>query len=258
MDLNNLIDLLKPVVLEAGYEIMKVYRNGAKAEYKDDGSPVTIADKLSEEIILNNLKTIAPSIPIVSEENTSSHINTSAEKYFLVDPLDGTKEFLDFNGSGEFTVNIGLISNNKAIMGIIYAPNLRQMYYGLNRKGSFFENKDGEILSINVNKNKSRDIIAIASKKHQSLKTEQWLAERNINNIISARSSLQFCAIAKGNADVYPRFSPTMEWDIAAGDAILSGAGGRITIGDSKTPISYGKPNYKNSEFIAWSGLKIV
>ena len=104
MDLNNLIDLLKPVVLEAGYEIMKVYRNGAKAEYKDDGSPVTIADKLSEEIILNNLKTIAPSIPIVSEENTRSHINTSAEKYFLVDPLDGTKEFLDFNGSGEFTV----------------------------------------------------------------------------------------------------------------------------------------------------------
>ena len=113
-------------------------------------------------------------------------------------------------------------------------------------------------MSGNVNKNKSSDIIAIASKKHQSLKTEQWLAERNINNIISASSSLKFCAIAKGNADVYPRFSPTMEWDIAAGDAILSGAGGRITIGDSKTPISYGKPNYKNSEFIAWSGLKIV
>ena len=121
-----------------------------------------------------------------------------------------------------------------------------------------FEKNNGEIFNLKVKNDETEDIIAIASKNHLSSKTETWLADRKIKNIISASSSIKFCAIAKGDADVYPRFSPTMEWDIAAGDAILSGAGGRITIGDSKTPISYGKPNFKNSEFIAWSDLKIV
>ena len=123
--------------------LIEIYKNGAKAEYKEDGSPVTIADRLSEEIILKSLNSIAPNIPIVSEENSLSHKKVFSDEYFLVDPLDGTKEFLDFSGSGEFTVNIGLISQNRPIMGIIYSPNSGQLYYGICTEGSFFENNNG-------------------------------------------------------------------------------------------------------------------
>ena len=256
MNLEKLISNLKPVVFEAGNAIMKIYKNGAKAEYKKDGSPVTIADRLSEEIILKSLNSIAPNIPIVSEENSISHKKVFSDEYFLVDPLDGTKEFLDFSGLGEFTVNIGLISKNRPIMGIIYSPNSEQLYYGISTEGSFFENKNGKICDLKVKKPKTDHIIAIASKNHLSLQTEKWLADRKINNIISASSSKKFCVIANGEADVYPRFSPTMEWDTAAGDAILTGAGGRVTVGDSNKILLYGKSNYRNLEFIAWSKLK--
>jgi len=258
LNLEKLIFNLKPVVFEAGDAIMKIYKNGAKAEYKEDGSPVTIADRLSEEIILKSLNSIAPNIPIVSEENSISHKKVFSDEYFLVDPLDGTKEFLDFSGFGEFTVNIGLISKNRPIMGIIYSPNSEQLYYGISTEGSFSENKNGKILNLKAKKNETDEIIAIASKNHLSLKTETWLADRKIKNIISASSSIKFCAIAKGDADVYPRFSPTMEWDTAAGDAILTGAGGRVTLGDSDKLLFYGKPNYRNLDFIAWSKIKFI
>ena len=142
------------------------------------------------------------------------------------------KEFIKKNG--EFTVNIGLVSKNRPIMGIIYSPNSGQLYYGISTEGSFFENKNGETLNLKVKKGETDDIIAIASKNHLSSKTETWLADRKIKNIISASSSIKFCAIAKGDADVYPRFSPTMEWDTAAGDAILRFAGGRIRTLDRK------------------------
>ena len=256
LNLEKLIFNLKPVVFEAGDAIIEIYKNGAKAEYKEDGSPVTIADRLSEEIILKSLNSIAPNIPIVSEENSISHKKVFSDEYFLVDPLDGTKEFLDFSGSGEFTVNIGLISKNRPIMGIIYSPNSGQLYYGISSEGSFFENNNGDIFNLKVKKGETDDIIAIASKNHLSSKSETWLADRKIKNIISASSSIKFCAIAKGDADVYPRFSPTMEWDTAAGDAILTGAGGRVTEGDSNKPLLYGKPNYRNLDFIAWSKLE--
>ena len=147
MNLEKLIFNLKPVVFEAGDAIIEIYKNGAKAEYKEDGSPVTIADRLSEEIILKSLNSIAPNIPIVSEENSISHKKVFSDEFFLVDPLDGTKEFLDFSGSGEFTVNIGLISKNRPIMGIIYSPNSGQLYYGISTEGSFFENNNGEIFN---------------------------------------------------------------------------------------------------------------
>ena len=152
MNLEKLIFNLKPVVFEAGDAIIEIYKNGAKAEYKEDGSPVTIADRLSEEIILKSLNSIAPNIPIVSEENSISHKKVFSDEYFLVDPLDGTKEFLDFSGSGEFTVNIGLISKNRPIMGIIYSPNSGQLYYGISTEGSFSENKNGAIFNLKVNK----------------------------------------------------------------------------------------------------------
>ena len=141
-------------------------------------------------------------------------------------------------------------------MGIIYSPNSGQLYYGISTEGSFFENNNGEIFNLKVKKGETDDITAIASKNHLSSKTETWLADRKIKNIISASSSIKFCAIAKGDADVYPRFSPTMEWDTAAGDAILTGAGGIVTEGDSNKPLFYGKPNYRNLDFIAWSKLK--
>ena len=163
--------------------IIKIYKNGAKAEYKEDGSPVTIADRLSEEIILKSLNSIAPNIPIVSEENSLSHKKVFSDEYFLVDPLDGTKEFIDFSGYGEFTVNIGLVSKNRPIMGIIYSPNSGQLYYGISTEGSFFENKNGETLNLKVKKGETDYIIAIASKNHLSSKTETWLADRKIKNI---------------------------------------------------------------------------
>ena len=256
-NLEFLVSTLKPVMRRAGKAIIEVYKTSKnEIETKGDGSPVTIADKRSEKILIKALLKIAPDIPIISEENSSSHLIKPSQIYFLVDPLDGTKEFLDIHGSGDFTVNIGLILNGKPILGLIYAPVSEQLFYGLSSSGSYIEKQGGSINPIRIRKTNSERSIAVASKKHQSEETNDWLLKNNISDIISVSSSIKFCSVAKGDADVYPRFAPTMEWDTAAGHAILLGAGGSVTLDDGVTPLLYGKKDYRNGNFIAWGGMK--
>ena len=242
---------------KAGMAIMDIYGEGINPDYKEDGSPVTLADRRSEEILVTGLRKIAPKIPIISEENAESHKLKDNREYFLVDPLDGTKEFLEFDGKGNFTVNIGLISNGEPIMGIIYAPVRAEMFFGISSFGSFIEEESAQAQSIKVRTDRRGPTIAVASKKHSSYRTSAWLSKKSITKIISASSSIKFCSVAKGDADVYPRFAPTMEWDTAAGHAILLGAGGLVTLSDEKTILRYGKNNYRNGDFIAWGGVRV-
>jgi len=244
-NISNLIDALLPVAEDAGKAIMSVYNDGFEHETKDDGSPVTIADKAAEEIILVGLARIAPEIPIISEENPTSHTLAAPKSFFLVDPLDGTREFLKRDGKGAFTVNIALIEDGKPIMGILYAPALNRMFYGSKVLGAF-ENKNPIKCRVLENGN----TLAVASQSHRDAQTDQWLQEHDIKNTISIGSSLKFCLLACGEADIYPRFGPTMEWDTAAGDAILRAAGGMVTNPDG-TPFIYGKKQYRNGAFIA-------
>lgn len=226
---------------------MVVYKEGFDHAIKSDGSPVTKADKAAEKIILEGIKSHAPDIAIVSEENPSSHNLQASDIFFLVDPLDGTKEFLKRDGKGAFTVNIALIENNTPTMGIIYAPALDRMFYGAQNFGAF-EN-DKPIGACTVPREKR---IAVASQSHRDENTDRWLKENDIKKTVSIGSSLKFALLACGEAHVYPRFSPTMEWDTAAGDAILRAAGGMMFNPDG-TPFQYGKANYLNGGFIAKS-----
>lgn len=246
---SNLIKSLLPVAKEAGEAIMSIYNHGFDHETKDDGSPVTIADKAAEEIILTGLQQLCPEIPVISEENPASHNLSAPDIFFLVDPLDGTKEFLKRDGKGAFTVNIALIKNQEPIMGILYAPALNRMFYGAKELGAFEDKK-----AIQTRTLPNKDIIAVASQSHRDTKTNQWLKDNNISTTISIGSSLKFCLIACGEADIYPRFGPTMEWDTAAGDAILRAAGGIVTNPDGK-PFLYGKEKYRNGAFIAKSTI---
>ena len=255
MSLLGLMTSLLPCVLRAGEKIMDVYHKDPKKELKADGSPVTEADRAAEEIILESLKQVAPKALIISEENAHSHSNPAEKEFFLVDPLDGTKEFLKKDGKGSFTVNIGLIENNVPVMGIVYAPALGQMFFGGKNLGSW-KTINGKKSKISVRKPQSDKIVAVASFSHKDPKTTEWLKKHNITETKSVGSSLKFCLIASGQADVYPRFGPTMEWDTAAGDAILRAAGGIVTKPDFSN-LNYGKHFYKNEPFIAWGSNNI-
>lgn len=244
---SNLVASMIPVAKNAGEAIMTVYNEDFKHDLKSDGSPVTKADKAAEKIILQGLKEYAPDIAIVSEENPASHDLQASNIFFLVDPLDGTKEFLKRDGKGAFTVNIALIENNIPTMGIIYAPALGRMFYGAKNLGAFEDKKP--IYACDVS---AENRIAVASQSHRDDKTDHWLAQNKIRKTISIGSSLKFALLACGEAHVYPRFSPTMEWDTAAGDAILRAAGGMVTNPDG-TPFKYGKAKYLNGGFIAKS-----
>lgn len=244
-----LIDALIPVAREAGGKIMEIYNQPPVAQTKGDGSPVTAADNAAEAVILSALKAIAPQIPVVSEENAASHHLAAPERFFLVDPLDGTKEFLKRDGKGSFTVNIALVENGEPILGVVYAPALDRMFSGAAGLGAREDRGAGPqpIATRNPHDGKR---IAVASASHRDAETDAWLAAEGISKTVSIGSSLKFCLVAAGEADVYPRFGPTMEWDTAAGDAILRAAGGHV-----ETPagalFSYGKASYRNGAFVA-------
>ena len=165
--------------------------------------------------------------------------------FFLVDPLDGTKEFLKCDGKGAFTVNIALIENKEPTLGIVYAPALGRMFFGSKGNGAFEGDR-----SICARREIAGKKIAVASQSHRDAKTDAWLSKNNISETVSIGSSLKFGLLANGEADVYPRFSPTMEWDTAAGDAILRAAGGMVLNPDG-SPFTYGKTDYRNGAFIA-------
>ena len=250
------LDELIKIVHLAGIEIIKIYKKKVTKKYKSDNTPVTNADIRANDIICKGLKLHFPEISIVSEEQVKK--GKAAKKFWLVDPLDGTKEFL--KGNGEFTVNIGLIENKKPVFGIIYMPTKNKLYFTKDKKSYFSKlSKKGQLTNIRKIKVKKRNKnIVILSRSHSLAKSEIEKAKKmifrrfNANKIIRSGSSIKLCYIAHGLANVYPRFGTTMEWDTAAGDAILRFAGGRIRTLDRKI-LRYGKKNFKNISFIARS-----
>ncbi|MDC3154696.1 3'(2'),5'-bisphosphate nucleotidase CysQ [Pelagibacteraceae bacterium] len=247
--------ILISLVHTAGQEILKIYNNKIIKNYKKDNTPVTNADLKANEIICRGLKINFPKIPIISEENDKNK-STKKKNFWLVDPLDGTKEFLKKNG--EFTVNIGLIENGKPIYGIIYMPVKNKLYFTKENSSYFTKlTKKGGIKDLKKIKIKKRKKnIIVISRSHSLAKKEMIKAKKmifkkfNANKILRSGSSIKLCYIAHGLANVYPRYGTTMEWDTAAGDAILRFAGGRIRTLDRKI-LRYGKKKYKNTSFIA-------
>ena len=242
-------ELLLPAVeiaREAGRIIMGHYRSGDTVDRKEDASPVTEADRAADRYIVEKLKVLAPSILSVSEEGAKPAV-ANADYFWLIDPLDGTKSFI--RGKGYFTVNIGLIRgvDKTPVMGVIYDPVNDKMYYG-SGKGAF-RNTQGHIEQIYGRKNEGAPV-AIVSHSHLDEATEEYLRTHNISERIPCASSIKFCWLAEGKGSVYPRFGPTMEWDTAAGHAILAAAGGTMLTPEGK-PFLYGKPNFLNGNFVA-------
>ncbi len=247
----------------AGKEILKVYKTDFSVEYKSDESPLTLADKNAHEVILSFLR--KTDIPVLSEEGRDipykerKHWN----KLWIVDPLDGTKEFVKRND--EFTVNIALVENGEPVMGVVYAPVLDELYIGKNGLGSFKAEKASEmqdIMEIFTDKNrlplpafeKKGYFGIVASRSHLNEETTQFINEIKKDHdkvkIVSKGSSLKLCMVAEGSADIYPRFAPTMEWDTAAGDAVVRASGGTVINAKTNSPLVYNKENLLNPWFV--------
>jgi 3'(2'), 5'-bisphosphate nucleotidase len=240
----------------AGGAIMAVYATDFAVRDKADSSPVTVADEAAEKIILEDLAALAPDVPVVAEESVAAgRVPVIADRFFLVDPLDGTREFVSHRD--EFTVNVALIEAGEPVLGVVYAPARRELYWGdvkARRAGRIDADPDGTMpalgSAISVRQAPSQGLVAVASRSHRSPETDAWLANYSIIDFRSIGSSLKFCLVASGDADIYPRIGPTMEWDTAAGHAVLSAAGGQVTTLDGE-PFRYGKPGFKNGNFLA-------
>ena len=250
INLESLLEVAKRASFSAGIEILKIYESGDfSIEAKSDDSPLTLADKAAHDKIVSFLKDTE--IPILSEEgrDISFEERSEWEYFWLVDPLDGTKEFIKKNG--EFTVNIALIHNGEPILGVVYPPVLGEIFWGIKGKGAFRE-QNGQMNKIETTKKSLSEsgLKVVASRSHMSEETEAFVSELDSPEVVSKGRSLKFLLVASGEADVYPRFGPTMEWDTAAAHAIVSEAGGRVTLEDQKTPLSYNKMNLLNPYFI--------
>ncbi len=234
----------------AGVEIMKVYQTDFTVDTKDDSSPVTKADLMAEAVILRSIREgLTDRYPIVSEEAASEGRipDVQGTPFWLIDPLDGTKEFI--NRNDEFTVNIALIENNRPVLGIVHVP-ATGTTYSASAAGAFVERKGEAMTPIHCNAPSNGGLIAMVSRSHRSPEVDEFLKGFNIAKEISAGSSLKFCLVAEGSADLYPRFGRTMEWDTAAGHAVLRFAGGSVKTTDG-IDLSYGKLEFENPHFIA-------
>lgn len=251
-------DAINALALSAGAKIMEIYETDFQIDRKNDASPVTDADRLGEEIILAGLTSLAPEIPVLAEESASDgHIPDLGDTFFLVDPLDGTKEFI--NRTGEFTVNIALIRNEQPAIGVVYAPAIKRLYSGIVGQGAWLSEIDqygamGPRQSIKVAPVPDAGLIAVASRSHRSAETDAYLANIDIVDFAAAGSSLKFCLLAEGKAHIYPRFGRTMEWDTGAGQAVLDAAGGTVEVYPDGKPLAYSKKarGFDNPYFIAW------
>ncbi len=264
---NNLSQLLK-LAVDAGKAILEVYATAFSVELKEDRSPLTLADKCSNEILCNGLKNIG-GFPILSEENKQIPFEErkSWNQFWLVDPLDGTKEFIKRNG--EFTVNVALIEGNEPVFGIIYVPVTGQMYFAIKGHGSYtlmltdsnsVPDSFDEIISVSkrlpIEKRQVGEYNIVASRSHMSPETEAYInvekGKHKTVNIVSAGSSLKFCLVAEGKADAYPRFGPTMEWDTGAGHIIVAETGKKLVRTDTMEPLTYNKPSLLNPNFLVY------
>ncbi len=255
MDYNKMATVFRTLALEAGDLIMEIYEaDDFDIRSKSDDSPVTAADEAADAHIAAGLRTAFPDLMLVTEEQAESHAVTG-DTFLIVDPLDGTKEFI--HRRGDFTVNIAYVEAGKPIRGVVYAPAKGRMFMtgadgiSVEEEGPIDKQKRGLTKPISVKSADNDALIVVASKSHRDQATDDYINKYNTADMTGAGSSLKFCLVATGEADLYPRLGRTMEWDTAAGQAVLHGAGGAVVRFDDHTLLTYGKPGFENPFFIA-------
>ena len=255
MDHERLERVMRSLALEAGAAILEIYGaadHGARA--KADDSPVTAADEAADRLISAGLRAEFPDLPLVTEEQADSHA-ACGTTFLIVDPLDGTKEFVQRRG--DFTVNIAYVEDGVPLRGVVYAPAKGRLFYttadgrAVEETGDLSIDGAGEQRPITVSVPDNRGLMVVASKSHRDAATDDYIARYAVRDMTSAGSSLKFCLVATGEADLYPRLGRTMEWDTAAGDAVLRAAGGEVVRFDDHAALTYGKPGFENPFFIA-------
>jgi 3'(2'), 5'-bisphosphate nucleotidase len=257
LDHRTLATVIRRLALEAGDAIMEVYRRddiGVRA--KADDSPVTEADEAADALISAGLRAAFPDTALVTEEQAASH-GQDVATFWIVDPLDGTKEFV--KRRGDFTVNIAYVEEGVPVRGVVYAPAKGRLFYtdaegrSVEETGPFDKEAPGPTEPISVRPPDNSALLVVASKSHRDKATDDYIGRYAVSDTRSAGSSLKFCLVATGEADLYPRLGPTMEWDTAAGHAVLAGAGGRVVRFEDHAPLRYGKEGFANPRFIACS-----
>ena len=253
MDYENVTATFRALALEAGAAIMDIYGEADFAvRAKADESPVTAADEAADALISAGLRAAFPDMALVTEEQAATH-GQDVSTFLIVDPLDGTKEFVQRRG--EFTVNIALVENGVPVRGVVYAPAVGRLFYteadgrAVEEDGPFGP-APGTRRPLSVAR-PAGALRVVASKSHRDAATDDYISKYEVGDLVAAGSSLKFCLVAAGEADLYPRLGRTMEWDTAAGDAVLRGAGGRVVRFDDHSPLAYGKPGFENPFFIA-------
>lgn len=255
MDYEKLMQVMRQLAIEAGEKIMEIYESDDfEVKSKSDDSPVTIADEAADALISAGLRSAFPDIALVTEEQADTH-TAKVDTFLIVDPLDGTKEFI--HRRGDFTVNIALVEAGIPTRGVVYAPAKRRMFFtdasgqAVEESGVFDANELGAVQPIHVSKPDNTSLMVVASKSHRDQATDDYIGKYSVKDMTSAGSSLKFCLVATGEADLYPRLGRTMEWDTAAGHAVLKGAGGDVVRFDNHEPLTYGKSDFANPFFIA-------
>lgn len=257
MNYDVLIPVMRRLAIEAGHKIMEIYNSDDfDVKVKSDDSPVTAADEAADAIISAGLTKAFGDVLLVTEEQAESHA-AKGDTFLIVDPLDGTKEFI--HRRGDFTVNIAYVENGVPQRGVVYAPAKQRMFFtqadgqSVEETGDFALDTVGETQAINVADSDNDALFVVASKSHRDQATDDYINKYSVKDMKSAGSSLKFCLVATGEADIYPRVGRTMEWDTAAGHAVLLGAGGQVVRFDDHTPLTYGKDGFANPFFIAYA-----
>ena len=255
MNYDQLVPVIRKLALEAGDRILEIYgSDDFEVKTKSDDSPVTAADEAADELISAGLRAAFPEVMLVTEEQAATH-DTSGDTFLIVDPLDGTREFV--HRRGDFTVNIALVEGGVPTRGVVYAPARGRMFFtqadgqSVEETGALDKDTIGVVTPIHVARSDNEALMVVASKSHRDQATDDYINKYRVADMKSAGSSLKFCLVATGEADLYPRVGRTMEWDTAAGHAVLSGAGGQVVRFDDHSPLTYGKEGYANPFFIA-------
>lgn len=255
MNYETLVTQMRRLALEAGDRIMEIYgQDDFEVKSKSDDSPVTLADEAADAIISDGLREAFPEMMLVTEEQAATH-SARGDTFLIVDPLDGTKEFV--HRRGDFTVNIALVEKGVPTRGVVYAPAKGRMFFtradgqSVEESGAFDKAEVGETREITVSNPDNSALMVVASKSHRDQATDDYIGKYAVRDMTSAGSSLKFCLVATGEADLYPRLGRTMEWDTAAGHAVLNGAGGAVVRFDDLSPLTYGKEGFANPFFIA-------
>ena len=257
MDFDKLTFVMRRLALEAGDAIMEIYNSDDfDVRSKSDESPVTAADEAADALIAAGLRAAFPDVALGTEEQAASHTQT-ADRFLIVDPLDGTKEFV--KRRGDFTVNIAYVEDGTPLRGVVYAPAKGRLFYtvadgrSVEESGDLAKDIAGELDPLSVSHPDNNALLVVASKSHRDQATDDYIDLYSVRDMKSAGSSLKFCLVAAGEADLYPRLGRTMEWDTAAGHSVLLGAGGQVVRFDDHLPLDYGKPGFANPYFIAFA-----